>query len=179
MKVVALLRALNVGGNNRIKMADLRANLTALGHPEAQTIGATGVVLLDQHDSESIGALVQAACRPLEPEVAVLTMAQITEAAANAPTWWQTDAAWRHNLIFMIGELQATEFLEHVQMARVDPVNEKIVIHDNVVFWSSAFEQRAHYYRSEYAKLLQNPYYKQITIRNANTLTKIVQKFRE
>lgn len=45
--IVALLRAINVGGHNRVPMAELRSLLAELGHPGARTYVQSGNVLLD------------------------------------------------------------------------------------------------------------------------------------
>lgn len=47
MRYVALLRGINVGGNAIIKMADLKACVSALGHGNVRTYIASGNVLLD------------------------------------------------------------------------------------------------------------------------------------
>lgn len=53
MRVVGLLRGINVGGRNRLKMADLRAAVESLGHTEVETYLQSGNVVFavgDVHD---------------------------------------------------------------------------------------------------------------------------------
>ena len=45
MRVVGLLRGVNVGGNNRLKMADLRAVVESLGHTDVDTYLQSGNVV--------------------------------------------------------------------------------------------------------------------------------------
>ncbi len=45
MRVVGLLRGVNVGGNNRLKMADLRAAVESLGHTDVETYLQSGNVV--------------------------------------------------------------------------------------------------------------------------------------
>ncbi len=47
MKHVALLRAINLPGTNRLSMADLRAWMSGLGYAGAQTLLQTGNVIFD------------------------------------------------------------------------------------------------------------------------------------
>ena len=49
---IALLRGINVGGNKRIKMADLRDLLASIGLPEVKTLLASGNVIFESDDSE-------------------------------------------------------------------------------------------------------------------------------
>jgi len=50
-KLVVLLRAINVGGRNKVLMADLRAVLDGLGYEEVKTIGQTGNIVLSTSQS--------------------------------------------------------------------------------------------------------------------------------
>lgn len=49
---VALLRAINVGGARKIKMADLRAMFAAMGYGDAQTYIQSGNVVFQAEDDE-------------------------------------------------------------------------------------------------------------------------------
>ena len=51
-KLVALLRAVNVGGTGKVAMADLRAFFADLGYPDAQTIVQTGNVVFDAPEAD-------------------------------------------------------------------------------------------------------------------------------
>ena len=52
-RTAALLRAINVGGNNRIKMADLRALLEGLGHTDVDTYLQSGNVAFTPADPKA------------------------------------------------------------------------------------------------------------------------------
>lgn len=51
-KYVALLRGINVGGKNKIKMAELRAAMERLGLSEVQTYIQSGNILFESDDDE-------------------------------------------------------------------------------------------------------------------------------
>ncbi len=53
MRVVGLLRGVNVGGNNLLKMADLRAAVESLGHTDVETYLQSGNVVFTTSRSES------------------------------------------------------------------------------------------------------------------------------
>jgi len=67
---VALLRGINVGGRNKVAMADLRAILTTLGHTEIATYVASGNVVFTT-DAGDPAALAAAIERALADELGV------------------------------------------------------------------------------------------------------------
>ncbi|WP_336771298.1 DUF1697 domain-containing protein [Paenibacillus sp. MMO-58] len=51
---IALLRGINVGGKNKIKMADLREALTAIGLQDVQTYIQSGNILFKSEENEAV-----------------------------------------------------------------------------------------------------------------------------
>lgn len=51
---IALLRGINVGGNNRVKMAELRAMLLEMGFEEPQTLLQSGNVTFRSHEEGGV-----------------------------------------------------------------------------------------------------------------------------
>jgi uncharacterized protein (DUF1697 family) len=62
-RYAALLRGVNVGGNKKIAMADLRLLLTGLGHGDVKTLLQSGnaVFTADSADAPAVAAMVEAA----------------------------------------------------------------------------------------------------------------------
>ena len=89
-RYVALLRGINVGGRNRVAMADLRQLTEALGHTEVATYIQSGNVLFNSPDTDC-GALAdafeQAIARSLavRPAVVVLSRADLARVIADNP----------------------------------------------------------------------------------------------
>jgi uncharacterized protein (DUF1697 family) len=87
---VALLRAVNVGGRNRIPMAELREELSAAGLADVQTYVQSGNVVFrtDSDDpAEQAAALHDAISRGFgcDVQVLVLTHAELTRVSAGNP----------------------------------------------------------------------------------------------
>lgn len=63
VRLAILLRGVNVGGNNKLPMAQLRDALTAAGFEDVQTLLASGNVVLsaDRNDAKQVAARVRAA----------------------------------------------------------------------------------------------------------------------
>ncbi|GAK48276.1 hypothetical protein LOSG293_230240 [Secundilactobacillus oryzae JCM 18671] len=167
MKIM-LLRGVNVGGKRRLKMADVRQLFTESGHPEAETIGATGVIIYDDPQEKIEMTL------PEDIETLVVDEQVIRQALQALPEWWRQDDGWRHNAIFLLNDVKAEAVMSHV--GDLNDEYEAVFLTQNIIFWSSSFADRKGYFKSEYSKLMKNPYYKQMTIRNGNTLEKIIAK---
>ena len=89
-KYVALLRAINVGGNAVIKMADLTKRVESLGLTDVSTYIQTGNVIFTSGESDSkvLEALLEKGIRDkfkYDVKVFVLTLSQLKKAAANNP----------------------------------------------------------------------------------------------
>lgn len=86
---VALIRGINVGGNNKLPMADLKRELTAIGLEQVQTYIQSGnVVLRSNDDAPAVrGAIEQAIARiaNIRTKVLVRTEAELAALIANCP----------------------------------------------------------------------------------------------
>lgn len=89
-RYVALLRGINVGGRNRVAMADLRQLTEALGHTEVATYIQSGNVLFASPDTDCealADALEQEIARSLtvRPAVVVLSRDDLARVIADNP----------------------------------------------------------------------------------------------
>lgn len=87
---VALLRGINVGGRNRVAMADLRDAVTALGHRDVRTVLQSGNVVLtsDEPDPEALASAMERAVADacgVRADVVVLPAAALARVAAANP----------------------------------------------------------------------------------------------
>ncbi len=87
---VCLLRGINVGGHNRIKMADLRAMLTALGFADVRTYIQSGNIVFSASgvDERAAEAKISAAFDKhmgFVPRVLVIDGPTFSVAAADCP----------------------------------------------------------------------------------------------
>jgi uncharacterized protein (DUF1697 family) len=87
---VALLRGINVGGRNKVAMADLRAVITSLGHAHVETYIQSGNVLFstDQTDTALLAAGIEGAIADalaVTPRVVVVSRAELAQVARDNP----------------------------------------------------------------------------------------------
>jgi uncharacterized protein (DUF1697 family) len=87
---VALLRGVNVGGRNRLPMADLREAVASLGHRDVATYVQSGNVVLTSDEPDplalatALAAAVERRCG-VRADVVVLTRAELARVVAGNP----------------------------------------------------------------------------------------------
>jgi uncharacterized protein (DUF1697 family) len=89
-RYVALLRGINVGGRNKVAMADLRRVVASLGHTEVATYIQSGNVVFSSPDASATSladALEQEIARSLavQPVVVVLSRDGLAQVIADNP----------------------------------------------------------------------------------------------
>ena len=85
---VALLRGINVGGRNKVAMADLRAVVSGLGHTDVATYIQSGNVVFTAADSPTLAADLERAIAnslKVSPSVVVLTRGELAQVVRDNP----------------------------------------------------------------------------------------------
>lgn len=171
-RYLALLRGINVGGNNLIGKDDLRRCFQDLGFERVRTYIRSGNVLfrapaggaaLTKRVEEGLSERFAYAARAV-----VLSRAEYAAALAAAPPAWGEGADRRHNALFTLAGTTADEVLADLPPAKPDI--DTIAAGPGVVFWSAVKERIT---RSAFMKLPTLPVYRQVTIRNHNTVRKL------
>jgi len=170
---IALLRGINVGGNNKISMPELKKAFEAQGFMNVVTYINSGNVIFDSCLDESAA---QAACETLiesgfglKIAVGIISAAELRDAIAHAPDWWNSDPESKHNAIFVIQPMTAETVC--AQIGEIKPEYEKIAYHGKVIYWSAPFAtfSRTRLTKIVHSKTINNS----ITVRNANTALKL------
>jgi uncharacterized protein (DUF1697 family) len=163
----------NVGGNNKISMPELKAAYEERGFANVLTYINSGNILFDS----DLGLReVKAVCENLietgfglKIAVGIIVAGDLADTLKHAPEWWNSDADSRHNAIFVIPPATAEEVCSAVGEAK--PEYEKVSHYGSVIFWSAPLKT---FSRTRWSKIVQNKtVYNLITIRNANTTLKL------
>lgn len=174
MKYIALLRGINVGGNNRVPMAELKACFEIASFENVVTYINSGNVIFES-DESSPTKLVEICEAAIEKQFgfrvvcSVISAKDLHEAVRNAPEWWNVGDA-KHNAIFVIAPRTAQEIMQEVGEAK--PEYEKVAAYGQIIFWSAPLKT---FGRTRYSKIVGSKAYKSVTIRNANTTLKLAQ----
>lgn len=172
MIYVALLRGINVGGNNKIKMADLKIGFESLGFEAVKTYLHSGNIVFQTVEEKKINlaAKIEAMIQSIfDLKIAVLVrdINEITAVIEALPDTWKNDSTMKSDVLFLWDDVEQ----EHL-FAQLKP-NEAI---DTVYFVPKAvlwMVTRENINKSRLKQLVGQPLYKKITIRNVNTTRKI------
>jgi uncharacterized protein (DUF1697 family) len=172
-KYIALLRGINVGGNNKIAMPELKTAFDNAGFSNVITYINSGNVIFESGMAQ---AAIKTACELLLTEhfrlhiiVEIITAAELRNALCHAPEWWGNDANSKHNAIFVIPPATTEDVCALI--GEIRPEYEKIAHYGSVIFWSAPI---ATFSRTHLTKIVLNKTaYNAITIRNANTVKKL------
>jgi uncharacterized protein (DUF1697 family) len=104
---VALLRGINVGGNNKVPMADLRDVVTSLGHTGVSTYIQSGNVLFTAHEgaapADALAADLERAIEQafgLRLRVIVLSRAELAQVISDNPYRAEPNPKYVHAMFF-------------------------------------------------------------------------------
>jgi uncharacterized protein (DUF1697 family) len=171
-RYLVLLRGINVGGRNKVPMAELRELLEGLGYADVATYIASGNAVLrsDRPAAEIKAAIEDALPRAfrLHSElisVLVLTHAQLRAAIQDKPPGFGEQPEMYHSdVVFLIGIDAATAMTVFDPRPGVDTVWPG----DGVIYSQRLSAERT---RSRLSKIMGSPAYRSMTIRNwATTL---------
>jgi uncharacterized protein (DUF1697 family) len=177
---VILLRGINVGGKNKVSMADLSKYLNELGYSSVSTYIASGNVFLqsDKRPDE-----IQGQIETVLPErfnldselikVLVLTRSQLQAIIDNKPKGFgEQPEKYHSDAIFLMGIDSARA------MAVFDPREgvDKVWLGDGVIYSQRLSSERT---KSRLNKIMSTPAYQSMTIRSWNTTTKLLERLRK
>jgi len=174
MKYVLFLRGINVGGKNKVPMADLRNMISSLGYENVITYINSGNILFDSTDNIDIVNVKISQILNLYPfkiNKVILTKQEYLEELENLPKWW-TDELYRKDVLFYSEDMEYSIIKERINSM---PLNdENVHFGKRAVFWGKFNEKN--YLKTAYHKyLIKESFYKSITIRNGRTFMKIVE----
>ena len=171
---VALLRGINVGGKNLIKMTDLKICLEDLGFKDVHTYIQSGNVLFNAagSDQAKLTRQVEDALSKsfdYEARVVVRSRRQMKDVVTHAPKGFGSDpATYRYDVIFLKEPLTAAKAMESVTTKEgVD----QAFAGKGVLYFSRLISRAS---QSHLARIITMPVYKSMTIRNWNTTTKLL-----
>lgn len=174
MKYILLLRGINVGGKNKVKMDELKEWLSALGFDHVVSYINSGNLIFEadlevQTIKDQIRQIL-AEQYPFDILFALIDAEAYAKAFADLPDWWYDKLA-RRDVLFFTDEVDRDNMVEDIHRMKLH--GEAVHFADVGVFWGKFDEKE--YLRTAYHKQLGSKvYYKQITIRNGNTAEKIL-----
>jgi uncharacterized protein (DUF1697 family) len=172
---LALLRGINVGGRNVIRMADLTKCFEESGFDRVATFIQSGNVLFNtsDRDPQHVASRIEAAIAQrfrCESKAVVLSYRQLKSVVDCAPAGFGNDPGrFRYDVTFLRPPLEAADLM------RLIPTREGVdraYAGQGVLYFSRVIARAA---QSRLSKIVSLPIYKELTIRNWNTTTALLQ----
>jgi uncharacterized protein (DUF1697 family) len=175
VRYVVLLRGINVGGNNIIKMIELKKLFEEMGFENVITYIQSGNIIFDdsgndktilrekiEHTlSEKFGNMIK---------IIILTSTEIKTIIEKKPEGFGEEKdKYKYNVIFLVEPLDAKDAIQEIK-AR-DGVD-KIYEGEKVIYSSYLMSERT---KSYISKIIETTIYKNISIRNWNTTEKLYE----
>lgn len=175
MKYVALLRGINVGGNRKVPMADLRAVFESMGFTEVVTYINSGNVIFAADvipDVSSIETRLEKTFG-FDMHALVFSAEEVISIARAIPGGWLNDSEQKSDVLFLFPDVDSPD-----------------IVHD--IGYRSEFEtihyvpgalitnvSRKNQSKSSLLKLVGTPLYRRMTIRNVTTARKLAEMVTE
>ena len=173
MKYAVLLRGINVGGNNKVVMSELRELVRQLGYEQVETYINSGNLFFDSSEDyqqihDNISQLF-AKHYPFVRSFSLFNKADYEADLANLPTWWDENLA-RKDVLFYTDQVDQADAQRRIEAL---PLGDEVVHFGQLgVYWGK-YEEKEHLKTAYHKHLLKEPFYKLVTIRNGKTFVKL------
>jgi uncharacterized protein (DUF1697 family) len=173
MIYIALLRGVNVGGKGVVSMSGLKSCFEQLGFSHVRTYINSGNVIFntEQTDSGILAQRIEAMLdQTFEPGIRVLikTRDELKWLTEAIPADWANDSEARCDVMFLWPEIDRPRTLNDIASS---PDIEDVRYYPGAIVWRI---DRPYVTKSRMTRIIGTKMYKQITIRNINTVRKLL-----
>ncbi|MDN4599730.1 DUF1697 domain-containing protein [Paenibacillus sp. F6_3S_P_1C] len=175
MIYVALLRGINVGGNNKINMKELKETFEQAGLLDVVTYINSGNIIFADHQERSdanveLAQILEQAITvdfSLQIKVMVRNLDEIRTVIQALPEDWTNDATAKSDVMFLWDEVNDVSVLDRLP---IKPDIGTLLYVPGAILYSVSKELVT---KSGMSKLIGSKVYAYMTVRNVNTTRKI------
>ena len=174
-RYVALLRGINVGGKNLIKMSALKTCFEANGFQNVSTYIQSGNVIFEASGRSSVQLTrrieeMLAEAFDCVPTVVVRNRTQMRAIVERAPKGFGAEPkTYRYDVFFLKEPLRANAAVKHLP---TNPAVDQTHAGTGVLYVSRLTAKAT---QSRLNRIISSPIYPSVTIRNWNTTTKLLE----
>jgi uncharacterized protein (DUF1697 family) len=171
---VALLRGVNVGGKNMIRMSSLKESFERMGFGDVATYINSGNIIFTTREGDarklerSIEGMLSSEYQ-LECRVVVRSLSEMADLVESLPETWDGDERWKYNVIFLRHSIDSENILDGLK-PKSDI--EQIVYRPGTILWSARISDLS---RTSMHKLPGQKLFQEMTVRNTNTTKKLYE----
>jgi uncharacterized protein (DUF1697 family) len=169
---VALLRGVNVGGNNMISMSALKSSFEKMGFAHVTTYINSGNIIFKtkEKDARKLERKLEEMLSrdyKLDSKVVLRSLSEMERLVNDLPQNWNGDSRWRYNVIFLRHTIDSEKILAELP-AKSDL--EEVVYRPGTLLWSAQITELN---RTMLPKLSSRKFFQDMTVRNLNTTKKL------
>jgi uncharacterized protein (DUF1697 family) len=174
IEYLALLRGINVGGKNIIKMTELKEIFEQMKFTDVKTYIQSGNILFKDYNNDKIKLLKniqKALLIKLNDNInlVILNFPEIKEIINKKPEGFGEDNEHKYDVIYLIDPLRTEDAIKEIKTR--DGVD-KMYVGEKVIYISRLITEMN---KSYFTKLIKTSIYSNITIRNWNTTKKLYE----
>ncbi|CAM4451120.1 uncharacterized protein (DUF1697 family) [Paenibacillus endophyticus] len=172
MVYVALLRGINVGGNNKIDMKLLKGTFEEVGLQKVVTYINTGNIIFTDNTrtAEQLSALLEEAILrdfSLSIKVMIRSLEDIKTIMDALPIEWANNPSMKSDVLYLWDDVNEESVLEKLI---IKPEVDRVIYVNGAILWSYDRENAG---KSGMNKIIGTKLYQRVTVRNVNTARKI------
>lgn len=169
---VALLRGVNVGGNNMISMRSLKESFEHLGFTKLTTYINSGNIIFQskEDDPRKLERKIEQMLSidyQLDSKVVLRSLSEMEKLVKALPQDWGGDSDWRYNVMFLRHSIDSEKILSELP---IESDIEEVLYRPGAVLWSVEASESS---RSKMVKLSTRKISQDMTVRNLNTTRKL------
>jgi len=174
MVYTALLRGINVGGNNKVDMKLLKKSFEQVGMGNVVTYINSGNIIFTtagRSKNEIAHILEEAILNTfgLQIKVLVLSLEDMKKVMASLPESWTNDDKMKSDVLFLWEEINDESILDKLTFK---PEIETVKYAPGAILWTI---DKINVTKSSMTKMIGTSIYKKMTVRNVNTTRKIYE----
>jgi uncharacterized protein (DUF1697 family) len=171
---VALLRAVNVGGNNIVSMRELKESFEESGFTQVSTYINSGNVIFTtkETDARKLERKIEQMLNKdfqIDSKVVVRSLPEMEHLVQSLPKSWTGASDWRYNIMFLRHTIDSEKVLEELT-TKAD--TEQLVYVPGTLLWSAPIRDIN---RTIMHKLPSRKIFREMTVRNLNTTKKLCE----
>jgi uncharacterized protein (DUF1697 family) len=172
MVYIALLRGINVGGNNKIDMKLLKKAFEQVGMDNVVTYINSGNIIFTSNIQvkTEIAQILETAISEnfrLQIKVLILSLEDMESVMMSLPESWTNDDKMKSDVLFLWDHINDESVLDKLV---IKPEIETVKYVPGAILWSMDKENVT---KSGITKLVGTALYRQMTVRNVNTTRKV------
>jgi len=178
MIYIALLRGINVGGKAKVEMPKLKDVFENLGYNNVVTYINSGNVIFEpaQGSPQKIAKDVEAALQAkfgFNIKVLLRSQKELESIVRQIPDTWVNDQLMKCDVMFLMPEIDSPSILKQIPHS---PEAEDVIYLPGAVVWRV---DRNKIRQGQVLKIIGSDIHKKLTVRNPNTVRKILAIMRD